>query len=111
MQVYPDVGGTDMWLSSWYDGKVQLWVGWHSLNDFDAFHLTMAGDWFLIGYELSPYNQDGCLLEGWYADPNPSTTQRYQKSNDDGDYHPAHLRPQGHYHFFYDRHGRTCNTI
>ena len=112
MQVFLDVGGVDMWLSSWWNEEIQWWVGWHSLKDFVDFHLTQEDDWFLIGYELWPYNRDGCLLEAYYADPNPSTTRKLQKTDDDGHYQRADLTPQGHYHLTYDRHGnRTCNTI
>ena len=69
MQCDPDVGGTDLWQSSFYDGDDQWWVGFHTLKPFDEFHLSQEHDWSLIGWQLWHYNGEGSLQEAYYNHP------------------------------------------
>jgi len=99
MQCYRDVGGSDLWQSSFYNATMQWWVGWHSTKPFERFHLTRTPQWSLIGYEL--WNkQPPYLVEAYYADPNPSTSIA-----------GSDLTPQGHYHITYDAQGQVSSSL
>ena len=71
MQCFDDVGGVDLWLSSWHKEGMQWWVGWHTIRPFEEFHIGRNDDWTLIGYELW---QDGgrYMSETYLAEPSPS---------------------------------------
>ena len=94
MQCWPDVGGSDVWISSWWTPTVQWRTGWHSLKPFNHWHLSEEKDWVLIGYELWPYTGPGYMKEAYYMVPNPSTTR------------PA-KPPEGFYHIHYNARGEA----
>ena len=98
MACYNDVGGYDLWVSSYYTPEAAWWVGWHCSQSLVQFYLTGEDHWTLIGYELWTKDDDPDLLAAYYAQPNPSTTPA------GGD-----LTPQGYWHYTYAAEGPQEN--
>ena len=101
---YPDVGGCDAWLGSWWeqpnpneDYSWQWFVGWHTPNALSDWSWPYRSLWFLIGHERWEYlHGSAWKSEGFYVTPNPSTT-------------PMEINPtgttNGHWHRLYARDG------
>ena len=91
MQCFPDVGGTDAWLSGRYTDESQWWIGWHQPgpSGVAAFRCWRwpANNWHLIGFEKWTPNGD-VLLEAMYNHPHPSMQKRAPK-------------PWGHWHSWF----------
>ena len=101
MQCYDNVGGTDLWLGSWYSPSAKWWTGWHTPT---AFHhwpgLRRTPKWQLIGYEQ--WSDDGWptrIIQAYRAFPNPSTVT---KGSD--------LTPQGHWRHAYSADGSVTHA-
>ena len=92
---FPDVGGCDAWLSSWWgepneNHSWQWFTGWHSPNALADWEWPGA-TWTLIGHERWEYlNGASFKSAAQYAHPNPSTTPR-----------GWNLRPRGHWSLLY----------
>ena len=89
-QCHQDVGGSVVWISSYYLNEEQWWVGWHTTSPFRHW-FSGQGTWTLIGYEKWRHWSYGYLTEAYYADPNPSLTA---KGRD--------LTPKGHWRVTFD---------
>ena len=107
MQTFADVGGVDAWLTGYWDDQSQWYTGWHlhwraCPNGLPDWSWPNPG-WSLIGYECwawfkkSPQMR---LMEALYNDPNPSMTRWYDTDD---------LRPRGHWHYVYNRHGHEVS--
>ena len=101
-QCHLDVGGCDIWTSSWYGPSGQWHVGWHSNMSFPNWHLGDEASYTLIGYEFWRKDDEGndWMAEADYADPNPSLSP----SGSD-------LTPVGHWHGSYEQQGQLTSQV
>ena len=99
-QCFPDVGGTDAWMGSWWgethDGSRswQWFTGWHHPNPLHQWRYPDP-QWRFFGHEL--WEVDGPAewkSESYYVEPNPSTALA-----------GPDLTPRGYWHHWYNRQG------
>ena len=94
-QCFPDVGGCDAWLSTWWEApndthSWQCYVGWHSPDGLENWSWP-NGEWHLIGHKRwETINGFTFKSAAQYANPNPSTTARGRD-----------LTPNGHWSYLY----------
>ena len=108
MRCYPDVGGVDCWLGSYWENQYpwsQWWTGWHLPGPRNApVPLTWSWpnpNWVFIGFERWEYFRHfphSRLMEAMYQDPNPSTV------------HIAPI-PEGHYYITYLQGGELGHSV
>ena len=110
-QCFRDVGGCDVWTSSYHNeylGQARLvneqwWDGWHNTSPFHNWHLGQACQWFLIGHEKWSNPANGAIpymTEAYYNEPNPSTSRW-----------GSNLTPVGHWHVQYNSQGHDTYRI
>ena len=97
-QCFADVGGSDLWTSSYYQDN--WWVGWHTGAPFHHWYLSEPHQWFLIGYEKwrTPLHGMPHMRKGYYAEPNPSTSVW-----------GSDLTPVGHWQVAYNSNGHQTH--
>ena len=76
----PNVGGCDVWVSSYYDENDSQWFqGWHTPKSTTQWFLTPHVAYDFIGWEKYSFHGDvPHLMESWYVYPNPSKHPTYE---------------------------------